>query len=451
MRIIIVGDGKVGYTLAEQLSRENHDVVIIDKDDDALKKASEALDVMCVKGNGASGVILQEAGVEKTDLLIAATSGDEMNMLCCLTAKKLGAKHTAARIRDPEYARDITMIKRELGIDLVINPEQATAGEISRLLRFTAASNVEHFSRGRVELISITIGEKDPLSETKLSALKKRLPDSILFAAVERGEDILIPHGETEFIHGDKVYVIGEPSGLSVFCKQQGIQTIRVKNLMIIGGGRIGRYLALYMLRFGVSVKIIEQDKKICEELTEELDDVIVICGDGTDQEVLESEDLAAMDAFVSLTGRDEDNLMVALYAHKCGVPKVIAKSTRQNYTSLVRGMGLSSVVSPKHITAGNIVRFVRGMENTRDSRLDAMYRIINGKADIMEFTVGKSVPKLGHMLKTLSINNKVLIAAIIRDGRVIIPDGSSHLAEGDSVILISKDMALTNLDELFI
>lgn len=451
MRIIVVGDGKVGYTLAEQLSREGHDVVIIDRNDAALRKASETLDVMCVKGNGASGVTLREAGVEKTDLLIAATSGDELNMLCCLTARRLGAKHTAARIRDPDYARDINMIKSELGINLVINPEQATAAEISRLLRFTAASNIEHFSRGRVELISITIVEKDPLADIKLSALRRRLSDNILFAAVERGDDVFIPHGETEFVPGDKVYVIGEPSGLSAFCKQQGLHTIRVKNLMIVGGGRIGRYLAQYMLRLGVSVKIIELDEEICEQLTEELPDAIVICGDGTDQELLESEDLTAMDAFVSLTGRDEDNLMVGLYAHKCGVSKVIAKSTRQNYTALVRGMGLSSLVSPKHITAGQIVRFVRGIENTRDSYLDAMYRIVNGKVDIMEFTVGKSVPKLGHMLKTLTINPRVLIGAIMRDNRVIIPNGNSHLAEGDSVILIAKDIAINNLDELFI
>lgn len=451
MKIIIVGDGKVGYTLAEQLSRESHDVVIIDRDGEALRRAAEYLDVMCVKGNGASGTVLREAGVSKTELFIAATSSDELNMLCCLTAKKLGAVHTAARIRDPDYARDINMLKLELGINLVINPEQATASEISRLLRFTSASNIEHFSRGRVELISIVIGENDPLANVKLSSLRKRLTAGIIFAVVERDGEVFIPHGDSEFITDDKVYIIGEPSGLVTFCKNLGMHSVRVKSMMIIGGGRIGRYLAAIMLKMGVSVKIIDINEEVCERLTEDLPNAMVICGDGTDHELLESEDLGSMDAFVSLTGRDEDNLMVALYAQRNGVSKVIAKSTRNNYDTLVREMGLSSVVSPKNITAGQIVRFVRGIKSTGGSHLDAMYRIVGGKADVMEFTVGKNVPVLGKMLKTLTIDPNCIVGAIIRNGRVIIPDGNSHLNEGDSVILVAQGLALSNLEEIFI
>ncbi len=450
MRIIIVGDGKVGYTLAEQLSKENHDVVIIDRDDDALRRASDALDVMCVKGNGASGAVLREAGVDKCDMLIAATSGDEMNMVCCLTAKKLGARNTAARIRDPEYARDITMLKRELGINLVINPEQATAAEISRLLRFTGASNIEHFSRGRVELMRIVITESDPLCRVKLSSVRKRSLGNILFCAVERADDIFIPHGDTAFEVGDKVYVIGEPTGLSTFCKQQHIQTVRVKNMMIVGGGRIGRYLAVYMLKLGVSVRIVEIDPEICAQLQEEVPDALVILGDGTDQDLLNAEGLQQMDAFIALTGRDEDNLMVSLYAHQSGIAKVVAKATRQNYAALVRGMGLTSVVSPKHITAAQIVRYVRAIHNTGDTHLDAMYRIIEGQLDILEFSVGKSSPYVEIPLKNLPLNKNTLLAAIIRENRVIIPDGNDHLAIGDGVILVAHDQLLTNLEDAF-
>lgn len=450
MKIIIVGDGKVGYTLADQLSRESHDIVIIDRNEEALRRASDYLDVMCVKGNGASGTVLRDAGVSKTELFIAATSSDELNMLCCLTAKKLGAAHTAARIRDPDYARDINMLKHELGINLVINPEQATASEISRLLRFTSASNIEHFARGRVELISIVIDEDDPLAGVKLSSLRKRLTAGVIFALVERDDEVFIPHGDTELLVEDKVYIIGEPLGLAAFCKNIGMQSVRVKSMMIIGGGRIGRYLAGIMLKLGVSVKIIDNNEAVCESLTEELPNAMVICGDGTDHELLESEDLSSMDAFVSLTGREEDNLLVALYAQRRGVSKVVAKSTRNNYDSLAREMGLSSIVSPKNITAGQIVRYVRGLKNTGGSHLDAMYRIAGGKADVMEFTVGKNVQVIGRMLKTLTIDPNCIIGAIIRNGRVIIPDGNSHLNEGDSVILVTQGLTLSDLEEIF-
>ena len=451
MQIIIVGDGKVGYALAEQLS-DAHDVVVVDRNDGALQKAAESLDVMCVRGNGASGVTLREAGVERADILIAATSGDEMNMLCCLTGKKLGARHTIARIRDPEYARDINMLKRELGIELVINPEQETAAEISRLLRFTGTSGIEHFSRGRVEIISAVLQPGDPLCRVSLSALRSRLPEKILFCGVERGDEVLVPHGDTVLQPGDKIYAIGTPAGLMAFYKQQGIQMLRVKDLMMIGGGRICRYLAQQMQRLGVSVKIIERDRAVCEQLMETLPDATVIWGDGTEQEILLTENIREMDAFVSLTDHDEDNLMAALFARNaCGVPKVIAKSARQSYTSLMQNMGLAHIVSPKGITSGQIVRFVRAIENSGDSYLDARYPLADGKLTISEFTIGKSFPQLGRALKDIRLSPDVLIGAFVHQNTVIIPQGNTRLAEGDGVFLVSKNQNMKNLEEIFL
>ncbi|GHV16362.1 potassium transporter peripheral membrane protein [Clostridia bacterium] len=451
MKIIVVGGGKVGFAIASQLSRENHDVVIIDRDPDAVKRAADALDVMCVRGNGASGATLKEAGIEDCDMLIASTSGDEMNMVACLTGKTLGAKHTAARIRDPDYARDINRLKRELGISLVINPEQATAGEISRLLRFAGASNVEHFSKGRIEMISVVATEAEGLAGVKVSALRRRIAGGVLFCAYERGDLVGIPHGDTVFEAGDKLYVIGEPSGTMAFCRQHRIETGRLRDLMIVGGGRIGRYLALSMLRLGMSVKVIERDEETCRALSEEMPEAVIIHGDGTDQELLESENLPSTDAFAALTGRDEDNLIVSLYARQRGARKVVAKATRQNYAALTRDMGLSSVVSPKDITASQIVRFVRGLENRGDSRLDAMFRIVRGKADILEYTVGPHFPFAGKPLKDLRQNSNLLVAAIIRDHRALIPNGDTRILAGDSVILAAHGMTLPTLESAWL
>lgn len=450
MKIIVVGDGKVGHTLAEQLSGDGHDLVIIDKEADALRRAMEHLDVMCVRGNGIRGSVLREAGVEEADLVIAATSTDEMNMVCCLTAKKLGAKYTVARIRDPEYARDINMLKRELDIDMVINPEQATAAEISRLLRFQGVSAIELFVRGRVEMVGFVAAEGDMMLGGKLSSLRRRLPDSILFCACERGGGVFIPNGDTVFRAGDKIYVIGEPMSISHVFKALGRNTARVRDVLIVGGGRIARYLSSLLIKMGMRVKIIEINPATAASIAEEMPEAIVINADGTDIEVLNNENMPEFDAYVALTNRDEDNIMTAISALQSGVERVVAKSNSRNYNEVAGKLGLDCVVSPKLITADQIIHLVRGMQNSEGAVMETLYRIVGGKVEAMEFLVARGTENLGVQLKDISLKKGIIIGVIVRRGRIIIPSGSDHLEEGDSLILVCKDVPIAQLNDIF-
>lgn len=451
MKIIIVGDGKVGYTLAEHLSQEDHDVTIIDTNDDALRKASEALDVMCVKGNGASISALRESGVDAADIVIAATSMDEINMVCALIAKRLGAKHTMARVRNVEYALDLASLRQELGIDLIINPENATAMEISRLFRFPSAANIDTFYRGRVELVGFRVQEDDFLCNEPLSQMSRQVKSlPLLFCAAERGEDCIIPDGSFVPQAGDKLYLIGQPTGISTFFKLLGRYTPKIKSAFIVGGGRITHYLVAMLEHMGVKVKVVEKDMERCRELSELLPHATVICGDGTDQELLESESVAASDAFVALTGRDEDNLIISLYAMQQGVPKVITKSNRQNYAGIAHAVGLDSVISPKLITADQILQVVRGMENSQGSVMKAMYRIGGGRAEAMEFEVGPNTHNLGVPLKDLKLRKGVLIAVLVHNHRIIIPEGSSVISPGDTVIVVCRDRNILDINDIY-
>jgi len=451
MKIIIIGDGKVGYSLAENLSNENNDVTIIDKNSEALKKASEYLDVMCIKGNGLSAKTLLEAGVKEVDLLIAATSSDEMNMVCTLTAKKLGAHHTIARIRDPEYANELSVLKIDLGLDMVINPEQAAASEIARLLRFPSAANVEIFSKGRVELVEIKVLQGMSIIGMQLKDIFNRGTSPVLIGAVVRGEEVIIPGGEFKIEENDSMYIVGRPSSVSNFCRQIGKFSIKVKNVMIVGGGRIAYYLAKYLDESGMKAKIIEIDKQRCVELTELLPNTLIINGDGSDDTVLHSENLSDMDAFISVTGRDEENLMSALLAKQCGVQKVIAKINRINYSSVIKNMGLDSVVSPKVITANNIVRYVRGLKNALGNPIQTLYRIIDDQAEAVEFIASKSTRFLNIPLKDLKMVKDLLVVAIVRKNDIIIPHGKDVIKQGDSVILIAKDKQFSDLNDIII
>lgn len=451
MKIIIVGDGKVGFTLAEHLSQEDHDVTIIDTSDDALRKASEALDVMCVKGNGASISALRESGVDTADVVIAATSMDEVNMVCCLTAKKLGAKYSIARVRNVEYALELSVLKRELGIDLIINPENATAVEISRLLRFPPAANIETFYRGRVELVGFRIQEGDFLCGQPLSQLDRKVKSlPILFCAAERGEKSVIPDGSFVPMVGDKLYLIGQPAGMSEFFKLLGRYTPKIKEAFVVGGGRITHYLIALLEHMGIKVKLVEKNMDRCRQISELLPRTTVICGDGTDQELLESENAAAADAFIALTDRDEDNLIISLYAMQQGIPKVIAKSNRQNYAGIARAVGLDSVISPKLITASQILQVVRGMQNSKGSVMNALYKIAGGHAEAMEFEVNKTTRNLDTPLKDLRLKKGVLIAVLIHQNRIVIPEGSSVISRGDTVIVVCRDHGILDINDIY-
>ena len=451
MKIIIVGDGKVGFTLAEHLSREEHDVTIIDTSDNALQKASDTLDVMCIKGNGASLTALKEAGADTADLLIAVTNLDEVNMVCCLTGKRLGAKYTIARVRNFEYTAAQGMLKMGMGIDLLINPENDTAVEISRILRFPSAANIETFDRGRVELMSFRAREEDFFIGQPLSALSRKVRDlPILFCAAERNEEVLIPDGSFVPQVGDKLYLIGAPLGLHGFFELMGRYAPKIRNVFVVGGGRITFYLAALMERMNMKVTIVERKEERCRQLSELLPHTLVINGDGTDQELLESENMAANDAFVALTDRDEDNLIISLYALQKGLKKVVAKCNRQNYTGIVQHLGLDSVISPKLITAGHILQVVRGMQNSKGSVMNALYRIAEGGAEAAEFAVNGTTRHLHTPLKDLRLKRGVLIAVIIHQGQVIIPVGSSVISSGDTVIIISRGMGILDVNDIY-
>ena len=452
MNVIIVGAGKVGFTLSEHLSQEDHNVTIIDTNDAALRRASETLDVMCVKGSGASPSTLEEAGVAGADVFIAVSGLDELNMICCLTAKRLGAKHTIARVRSVEYAADLEPLKRGLGIDLVINPENATALEIAQLLRFPTAANLETFYRGAVELIGFRVRPEDFLVGQPLSAQRRRFQElPMLFCAAERENgEVVIPDGAFVPQAGDRLYLIGRSDGLSAFFRLLGRHTPKSRSVLIIGGGRITYYLAGMLEKQGIRVKIIEQDMKRCRHLSEMLPKAAVICGDGTDHELLEEENVTAYDAFVALTDRDEDNLIISLYAMQQGIPKVVAKSNRQNYTPIARAAGLDSVLSPKLITAGQILQAVRGMQNSKGSVMTALYKIADGNAEAMEFLANDTTRHQGVPLRDLQLKRGILIAVLIHQGRVIIPDGSSVITAGDTVILVSRDSRILDLNDIY-
>lgn len=449
MKIIIIGDGKVGYTLAENLSKENNDVTIIDKDPEPLKKASEYLDVMCIRGNGVSTKILMEAGVNEADLLIAATTSDEMNMVCCLTAKKLGADHTIARIRDPEYANELSELKRDLGLDMVINPEHACANEIGRVLSYPTAVNVEPFAKGRVELVEMKVVEGMSLVGMKLKDISSKTAASVLIGAVLRGDELIIPNGDFQIEENDMIYIIGRSFNVYNFCSRIGLNNDKVKNVMIIGGGRIAFYLAQYLHEAGMKAKIIEIDRDRCYELSELLPDTLIIYGDGSDEALLNSENLSEMDAFVTLTGRDEENLLAALYARQCGVQKVVAKINRINYASIIKNMGIDCVVSPKQITANGIIKFVRGLKNAMGNPVETLYKIIDGKAEAIEFIAGQSTKFLNIPLRYLKLVGGVIFAAIVRKNDIIIPHGKDVVKLGDSVILIVKDKQFSDFNDI--
>lgn len=451
MKIIIVGNGKVGFTLAEQLSQEEHDVTIVDTQDTALRRASDALDIMSVKGNGVSASILREAGADAADLLVATTNMDEINMVCCLTAKKLGTKYTIARIRNPEYTSGLEDLKRDMGINMIINPENATAVEISRLLRFPSAANIETFCRGRVELMGFRLQERDFMVGKPIHTLSSQVQGlSLLFCAVDRDGQVIIPNGSFVPQVGDKLFLIGRPTGLDQFFRLLGRYTPKVKRVFIVGGGKISVYLASLLIKMRMQVKLVERSEARCRFISEMLPQATVICGDGTEQELLESESVAACDAFVALTDRDEDNLIISLYASQRNISKVVAKSNRQNYAGIARAVGLDSVISPKLITAASILKVVRGMQNSQGRGMTALYRIADGAAEAMEFSVTESIRFLGVALKDLKLKPGILIAVIVRGSNIIIPEGSSFLKKGDMVILVTSKNRILDLNDIF-
>ena len=440
MNIIIVGNGKVGYTLAQYLSKDGHDIIILDNNQHALNKASETLDVMCVRGNGANVKTLMEAGVETADVIIAVTGNDELNMVCCLAAKQLGAKYSIARIRDPEYTESLTLLQKKLDIDQVINPERTTAQEISRLLRFPFAINIESFAHGRVEMVEFRAEERDAILNTPLSKLHSRYP-RIQFNAVQRNGADFIPDGASALLPGDRVYATGDRESVTQFFKHLGKDTQRLKSAMLIGGGHISYYLAKIIAGMGVYLRMIEIDEKKCLRLADQLDNVMIINADGTDQEVLESENLGDCGALICLTNRDEENLITGMYGSRHGVKKVIVKVNRLNAMDVMEDLGIDCAVSPKLTTANAI---------SRNSVVEKVYYMLGGQVEAYEFTALEGAPYLNIPLNRLNIRKGILVSVLVRERKCIIPFGSDHIEAGDTVILTAKSGTVVNLEDAF-
>ena len=449
MKIIIVGVGKVGFAIAEQMANEDHDLTLVDCNSAVLSRAEGSLDVMCVEGNGASVSVLLHAGVREADLVIAVSEDDEVNLVCCLMAKKLGAKHTIARVRNPEYFRDASILRREVGLNMIINPEYASAQEIARILRVPAAFSVESFARGLVELIGFQVEESDGLAGRTLLEYNRRNPNDMLLCAVSRGDEVIIPNGNFIPQVGDRAYAIGTPTETLRLLRGMGRSVAPMRRVSILGGGRIALYLAWALEAAGAHVTIVEQNEEKCLALAERLPKASIIHGDGTDHEVLESEDIFNCDAFVSLTGRDEENLLMALTAQRAGVKKVLPKMSHPNYIDIVRRTGIDAVISPKDITANYISSYVRSLANSQGSAVEGLHRLLGGAVEAVEFTATAATHFLDTPLCEAHFKQGLLIAAIIHDGKVFIPRGSSQIHAGDRVIVVAKSLFLQDLNEI--
>lgn len=449
MYMVIVGDGKVGALLTEYFSKEGHDIVVIDTDPEVISNMTNLYDVMGICGNGANYQVQMDAGVNKAELLIAATSSDELNILCCMVAKKIGAKRTIARVRNPEYARQMGFMRDELGLSMAVNPEYEAAATIARILRFPSAIKIDSFAKGRVDLAEIRIEEGSPLVGKALYALPKLYKVNVLVCAVQRKDNIYIPTGDFVLQAGDQIHITASHSDLSAFFKTIGIYRQRVRNVMIVGGGKVGYYLARGLVDSGMQVKIIERERARCIELSEAIPKASVVCGDGTDEDILLEEGIEKVDAFVSLTGIDEENIIISLYANTKNVFKVITKINRLSFSGIIGSLGVGSIISPKVIASNLIVSYVRAMQNSMGSNVRTLYKLVNDRVEALEFYVSESASCIGIPLRDLRLKKNVLLASIIRGNKIIYPHGEDTLQYKDRVIVVTTNQYLRDLDNI--
>lgn len=449
MKIVIIGAGKIGVTLTEQLTAEGHRVTLVDKDADALETIGNELDIMTVAGNGISKETQEEADIPEADLVISVMSTDEQNLLACLTARKLGVGNTIARVRNPEYAKSLVLLKDDLGLSMALNPELASATEIARLLRAPSAMKIDTFSKGRVELFKVRLPDHSPLAGMRLSELG-RLYAGILICVVERGvQDVFIPDGSFVLQKGDRISFVAKPKVAAKFFHKIGIQTSPIKQVMLLGGGRISYYLARQLMEFGIDVKIIEIDQDVCNALAIQLPEATVIHGDATDERLLAREGIARMDAVASLTGIDEENILMSLYAGSVSDAKIITKINRTAFSHIVQSMDLGSVFHPRKIAANAIVRYARAMQNSLGSNVETLYKIVEGKAEALEFRASARSAVCGKPLMELPLLPNLLIGAINRDGKILTPSGRDIIQPDDTVIVVTGVMGLNDLDDI--
>ncbi len=450
MRIILIGCGSIGRTILEELVKEKHTITIIDEDKEKLAKLIEKFDVSGVAGNGASLDILQEANVKNADLVIATTTSDEINILACLVAEKIGAKHTIARVRSPYYYKQRAILKDELGIDMIVNPEHETAIEIANMINLPSVSKIERFAGGKVTLVEILVEAGSPLIGESLISIRKKLETKVLICAVQRGEEVIIPSGKFVIEEGDKINVTADTSSLNSFISELNLIKVPLKNIMIVDGNKTSYYLGNEISNKKRDVKIIVREKDIAEEMAELLPKTSVIHGDGTDHDVLLEEGIESMDAFVSLTDVDEENIIVSMYAKKLKVKKVIAKVKRPGLLGIVGNLDIINTVSPKNAVATKIISYVRALSNRRGSNVITLYRLVYDNVEALEFIAKKDSNIYDIPLKDLNMTDNTLIACIIRDNKVIIPDGNDFIKLGDGVIVVTNHKDFEDLTDAF-
>ena len=448
LKIIIVGCGKVGKTLVERLSEEKHDITVIDTDADEVDRASENYDVMGIVGNGSSYNVLMDAGINDADILIAVTASDELNMLCCTIANQLGNCATIARVRNPDYSSELTYLRAKLGISLILNPELETAREIARLLRLPTAQEINSFTKGHAELIKFKLPDGNVLDGAQISEIR-HYNSELLVCGVERGGEVVIPDGSFRLEGQDYITFISTPINTQSFFKKINIDTHQVRNCMIVGGGKSSYYLAKQLTDMHIDVKIVEIDMKRCEELSALLPDALVICGDGTDEQVLRESGIEEAEAVVPLTGLDEENILITLFAKSCTSAKVITKIKRSSFHSVIDSLDMGSIIYPRYMTAETIIGHVRATQNGIGSNIETLYHIFDNKAEAIEFNTEKSSPVAGKPIMELTLKDNLLIACINRNGRIIIPKGDDIIQENDKVVIVTTHTGFHDLKDI--
>jgi len=449
MQIIIVGCGKVGAALAKKLITEGHNITVIDTDSERIRYITEELDVLGIVGNGASISVLSEAGIEDADVFIAVTGSDELNLLCCLFAKKTADCQTVARVRNPIYNKEIEFAKEQIGISSIINPELATAREISRLLRFPAAIQIDAFADGKVNLIKFRLTEDMQLNGCSLKEIPDIYGDGILICAVERGKDVTIPSGDFVLAEGDVITFLATSDHAAAFFEKLHLRHRPVKNAFIVGGGMIGYYLAKDLLNHHIPVRIIEKDHVRCEELAELLPNATVLFGDGTDRQLLMEEGLPLAEAFVPLTNLDEENILLTLFAKKHSQAKLVTKVNRLEFDDILDGLDIGSVIYPKYITCDFILQHVRALQNASGNKIKTLYQILDDRVEAIEFTVETPSIATGHTLSELQLKPNQLVCCITRQNKIIIPKGSDSIQVGDSVIVVTLEQGLRDIQDI--
>ncbi len=450
MQIIIVGCGKVGYTLVEQLSGEDHNIVVVDTKEDKVRSITEELDAMGVVGNGTSFQTLMEAGIKQADLLIAVTNSDEQNLLCCVIAKKAGNCKTIARVRNPIYTSELEFLRKELGLAMIINPEMASAAEIARIFQFPSAVKIDTFSKGRIEMIHFRVTEECKLNNYGLIHIRSTLKCEVLVCTVTRGDRVIIPRGDFIFQKDDMVAIVTTPANANDFFRKIGINIGRIHTAMIVGGGTIAYYLAKRLLSVGTDVKIIEMDSERCELLSELLPKATVICGNGIDQSLLMEEGLTHVQGFAALTGLDEENILLSLYAKKASKAKVVTKINRISFNSVLDDLKLDSITYPRLLTADTITKYARSMNASLHSNVENLYKLQEGKVEALEFYIKDENPLITNIpLLKLPIKKNILICCINRHNNIIIPGGQDVILPGDSVVVVLTDEHLNDITDI--